>query len=405
MILLEPACAENHPIVGWQIAPPMTKLELVALNRLDRILQALSKFVRVLLVEDDATFAKAIGAALARNANFEIDRLEATTFRDASSIVVKANVERKADESIDVILLDLNLPDSQGLETFIDMRNACSGIPIIVLTGRDDEQLALNAMQQGAQDYLVKGDINGRTLSRAIKYAIERAKIMAEREDFVATLTHDLKGPLQGANRILALMVKGDLGPLSDDQAELLRRLADSNDTLLEMISNLLEVYRYDKDLHTISFQHTNLVQLVQKCMSEVEHLANDRSIEIKSEVFNGEDIAILADASSISRVVRNLLDNALKFTPKGGSVTVRVATSLEKVQLAVTDTGPGISDDDRRYLFERFYRGATGRGYSRSTGLGLYLCKQIVQHHNGTITCAPESVKGSSFVLEFPRA
>lgn len=365
----------------------------------------MSKFVRVLLVEDDATFIKAIGAALSRNATFEIDRLEAATFQEASSLVVKANVERKSDESIDVILLDLNLPDSQGLDTFIDMRNACSGIPIIVLTGRDDEQLAMSAMQQGAQDYLVKGDINGRTLSRAIKYAIERAKIMAEREDFVATLTHDLKGPLQGANRILGLLVKGDLGPLADDQAELLRRLGDSNTTLLEMIANLLEVYRYDKDLHTISFQHTNLINLVRSCMAEVEHLANERSIEIKSEVFNGEEIAIMADASSISRVVRNLLDNALKFTPKGGSVTIKVATGEDKVQLAVTDTGPGISEEDRRYLFERFYRGATGRGYSRSTGLGLYLCKQIVQHHNGTITIDPDAVKGSSFVLEFPRA
>lgn len=367
-------------------------------------MQALSKFVRVLLVEDDETFAKAIGAALSRNANFEIEKLEATSLGAASNLIVRANVERKSDESIDVILLDLNLPDSQGLDTFIDVRNTCSGIPIIVLTGRDDEQLAMSALRQGAQDYLVKGDINGRTLSRAISYAIERAKILAEREDFVATLTHDLKGPLQGANRILGLLVKGDLGPLSDDQSDLLRRLADSNTTLLEMISNLLEVYRYDKDLHTISFQHTNLVNLVRSCMLEVEHLAEDRSIQISSEISDGDDIAIMADASSISRVVRNLLDNALKFTPRGGMVTIRLASGEEKVRLAVTDTGPGISDEDRRYLFERFYRGATGRGYSRSTGLGLYLCKQIVQHHNGTITFDPNSGSGSSFVLEFPR-
>jgi signal transduction histidine kinase len=367
-------------------------------------LQALSKFVRVLLVEDDATFAKAIGAALSRNAKFEVETLQAFSLSEASSLIVKANVERKADESIDVILLDLNLPDSQGLDTFIDMRNTCSGLPIIVLTGRDDEELAMSAMQQGAQDYLVKGDINGRTLSRAISYAIERAKIMAEREDFVATLTHDLKGPLQGANRILGLLVKGDLGTLSGDQSELLQRLADSNSTLLEMISNLLEVYRYDKDLHKISFQHTNLVNLVRNCMSEVEHFADARSIEIESEISDGEEIAIMADESSIARVIRNLLDNALKFTPKGGKVTIGLLSGVDKVRLAVSDTGPGISDEDRRYLFERFYRGATGRGYSRSTGLGLYLCRQIVQHHHGTITCDPSAGKGSSFVLEFPR-
>jgi len=360
--------------------------------------------VRLVIVEDDVTFANAIGAAISRNANFEVDNLHATTLNEASNLIVKTNMKYNSDNSIDVILLDLNLPDSQGLDTFIDVRNISSGIPIIVLTGRDDEQLAISAMQQGAQDYLVKGDINGRTLSRAISYAIERAKILAEREDFVATLTHDLKGPLQGANRILELLVTGALGPLSNDQSELLRRLTDSNTTLLEMISNLLEVYRYDKDLHTISFEHTNLVHLVQKCMHEVEHLAEDLSIEIKSEIFSYEEIAIMADASSIARVVRNLLDNALKFTPRGGMVTIGLTCRQEKVRLAVTDTGPGISDEDRRYLFERFYRGATGRGYSRSTGLGLYLCKQIVQHHNGTITFDPNSGRGSSFVLEFPR-
>jgi signal transduction histidine kinase len=367
----------------------------------------LSKFLRLLLVEDDATFAVAIEAALSRNSTFDVECVKAKSLHEASVIIVRSSVARKAGESIDVILLDLNLPDSQGLNTFIEMRNTCAGIPIIVLTGRDDEKLAVTAMQQGAQDYLVKGDIEGRTLSRAIRYAVERARILAEREDFVATLSHDLKGPLQGANRILGLMVKGDLGSLSDEQTEMLRRLSESNDTLLEMISNLLEVYRYDRDLHSISFQHTNLVNIVNRCTDEVSHLARDRAIAIKREVFDGaeDEIAIMADASSIARVVRNLLDNALKFTPRGGTVTIKVEKGEEKVRLAVCDTGPGISEEDRRYLFERFYRGANGRGYSRSTGLGLYLCKQIVHYHNGTIQCHPGDGAGSSFLLEFPGA
>jgi len=359
----------------------------------------------LLLVEDDATFAKAIGAALSRNATFDIECCSAESLHEASKFIVKANAARSEAETIDVILLDLNLPDSQGLDTFVHMRNSCAGIPIIVLTGRDDSELAVAAMQQGAQDYLVKGDIDGRTLSRSMRYAIERGKIMAEREDFVATLTHDLKGPLQGANRILDMLVKGEIGPIGNEQCELLVRLSENNNTLLEMISNLLEVYRYDKDLHTIKFEHTNLVKLVQNCMDEVLFLARERSIQIRRVIENGDEIAIMADAHSISRVVRNLLDNALKFTPRGGVVTIRVSKEQGKVKLAVSDTGPGISEEDRRFLFERFYRGATGRSYSRSTGLGLYLCRQIVQHHNGTIKCDPASGSGSVFVLEFPGA
>ncbi len=361
------------------------------------------KSVRLLLVEDDTAFAKAISAAISRKATFRVDLFLAEDLGSALNVVMRASTDREAPK-YDVVLLDLTLPDSRGLETLIKMRNNCFGIPIIVLTGRDDEQLAMRALQHGAQDYLVKGDIDGRSLSRSIQYAIERGKISAEREDFVATLTHDLKGPLQGANRILELFIKGDIGPVSLEQTELLRRLAESNDTLLEMIANLLEVYRYEKDLHTIVFAHTNLNKIVHNCMTEVDHLARERCIEIRQEGVISDEVMIMADCQSIARVLRNLLDNALKFTPRGGVVTIRVAQD-DKVKLSVADTGPGISEEDRRYLFERFYRGTTGRGYSRSTGLGLYLCRQIVNHHNGTISVDRNHNKGSVFVLEFPRA
>lgn len=363
------------------------------------------KSIRLLLVEDDAAFAKAISAAISRKATFSVDLLLAADLGSALTMVMRASTDRGAPK-YDVILLDLTLPDSRGLETLITMRNNCFGIPIIVLTGRDDEQLAMRALQHGAQDYLVKGDIDGRSLSRSIRYAIERGKISAEREEFVATLTHDLKGPLQGSNRILDLFIKGDIGPVSLEQKDLLRRLAESNDTLLEMIANLLEVYRYEKDLHTIVFAHTNLNKIVHTCMTEVDHLARERCIEIRQEGSISDEVMIMADCQSIARVLRNLLDNALKFTPRGGVVTIKVAQDQDdKVKLSVADTGPGISEEDHRYLFERFYRGTTGRGYSRSTGLGLYLCRQIVNHHNGTISVDSNQKNGSVFLLEFPRA
>jgi len=362
---------------------------------------SLSKCVRLLLVEDDAAFAKIIGTAISRKATFKVELSTVADLQQSLAVFSRKPFEIE-EPKYDVVLLDLSLPDSQGLDTLIQMRNNCLGTPIIVLTGSDDEALAMSALKHGAQDYLVKGDIDGRSLCRAIQYAIEREKIIAEREDFVATLTHDLKTPLQGANRILGLFVKGDLGAITGDQAELLRRLSESNDTLLEMIANLLEVYRYEKDLHTIKFTRTNLIDLVQKCINEVDHLARDRFIDIRQEV-DGDHISIMADEQSIFRVMRNLLDNALKFTPKGGVVTVGLAQN-EKVQLSVSDTGPGIPEEDQRYLFERFYRGANGRGYSRSTGLGLYLCRQIVNHHNGTIKVDRNQNAGSIFLLEFPR-
>lgn len=354
------------------------------------------KAVRILLVEDDSAFAVAIQQLIQRKAPFDADVVTVYSLKDALM-----KIEEK---SIDVVLLDLNLRDSYGIETVVQMRQCASGTPIIILTGQNDEELAIRALQEGAQDYLVKGDIDGKLLFRSVQYAIERGKMVAEREDFVATLTHDLKGPLQGANRILELLVKGTVGPLEDAQIDMLVRLIDNNFTLLEMIANLLEVYRYEKDINTIKFAHTNLVNLVNSCTEEVLYLAKDRAIEIRRDIVDDRDISILADPPSIKRVLRNLLDNAIKFTPTGGVVTVKVSQDSEKVKLAVSDTGPGIPDEDKRYLFERFFRGSEGKRYSRSTGLGLYLCRQIVQHHNGTITCdRAEGESGTMFLLEFP--
>ncbi len=365
--------------------------------------EILNKCYRLLLVEDDASFAKAIAAALSHRATFESQISVAKDLAEARELL---SAYHYGPSRFDVILLDLELPDSGALDTFFTVRKHCGGIPIIVFTGRDDEALAITALKEGGQDYLVKGDIGGRELARSIQYAIERGKINAEREDFVATLTHDLKGPLQGSNRILEMLVKGDLGHLTDGQVDVLRRLMESNHTLLDMVANLLEVYRYDIDFNKIAFRHTNLINVVNNCFNEVLLVAQERSIEIRKDFAGAGDASIMADASSISRVLRNLLDNAIKFTPKGGVVTIRVGREPEKVTLFVTDTGPGIPEEDRRYLFERFYRGANGRSYSRSTGLGLYLCRQIMQQHNGTITLDKAGTTGGSvFMLEFPTA
>lgn len=354
------------------------------------------KHLAILLIEDDPTFASALQALLKRKSIFSFDCSHATTLEDTNAIINQ--------KQFDVILLDLTLPDSKGIETLNAVRRRGYACPVIILTGQDEEDLGIQAMKAGAQDYLIKGEIDGRLLSRAITHAIERARLIYEREDFLATLTHDLKNPLIGANRVIELLAEEKIGKLNEEQINLLFHIKNSNWTLLTLIGNLLEVYRFEKDLATLYFEHTNLMQIVNNCMREIAPIASDRNIQVLADIPDNSEAVVLADCDSLTRVLRNLLDNALKYTPTGGEVKVSLSSSADRVLLKVSDTGPGIPEEDRKHLFERFWRGRASRRHTPGTGLGLYLCQQIVSLHKGTISCTCPADKGTSFLVELPR-
>ncbi len=355
------------------------------------------KHVNVLLIEDDPGFAFALKSLLNRKPLFTFDLTHLTTVTSAEQLLQKA--------CFDVIILDLTLPDSRGLDTLTRIKRASATEAIVVLTGQDQEQLAIQALHAGAQDYLVKGEILGRVLSRAIEHSIERARLMHEREDFVATLTHDLKNPLINSTQAIEMMMNKTMGKLNVEQNNLLGHIRTSNNTLLSLIGNLLEVYRFEKDVSSMQFERTDLVQLVSTCMNEFAPIATDKRIQMVQDLpdVEAECTTIFADSDSLARVFRNLLDNAFKFTPSGGRVQISLAAQENKVTLEVSDNGPGISDSDREHLFERFWRGCSNSRHTPGTGLGLYLCHQIVSLHKGTIICTGNEGKGTAFRVELP--
>lgn len=304
--------------------------------------------------------------------------------------------------SFDVIVLDLTLPDSSGLDTLRRIKKKTNLEAILILTGQDQEDLGSQALQAGAQEYLIKGEIQGSVLSRAVEHSVERARLMREREDFITTLTHDLETPLGDSTKLVSDLIQKNYGPLSEEQSGLLGHIQTSNKTLLSLIDNLLDVYRFEKDMKTLRFEHTHLLKLITSCMSEIEPMARDKRIKLNQDLPETEEI-ILADSDSLTRVVRNLLDNAIKYTPNGGEVQVSLATSDEKIILSVSDSGPGIPKEDQKHLFERFWRGRASRRHTPGTGLGLYLCHQIISMHNGKIQYSDDGKHGSAFVIELP--
>ena len=231
----------------------------------------------------------------------------------------------------------------------------------------------------------------------------ERHLQVQQRDDFVATLVHDLKTPLIGADRALEQMIKGGLGPVDPGQSELLTMLRRSNHQLLAMVQNLIEVYRYDAGEARFMMEEFSLYDVIVASMQEVQPSADHKQIKLKHELPRDAGF-IVADRLSIRRVFLNLLDNALKFTSKGGEVNVTAQETDTIVTVSVTDTGIGIPENEQNKLFLRYWQGTTAKAFSPGTGLGLYLCRQIVSAHGGDIKVSSREKIGTTFSVVLPK-
>jgi len=242
-----------------------------------------------------------------------------------------------------------------------------------------------------------------RDLTEQVRSAEEREElaVMKEREDFMAALTHDLKNPLLGANRILELFTAGSLGALTDQQLTILRKLKDSNKSLIEMLRNLVEVYRLQRDVNLLTFEIVDLAAIMDECLAEISPVCANRSICLRFE--KSDDAVIEADGSFIRRVLQNILDNALKFTNNNGAITVALKRMSDFIEISISDTGPGLTEEERERLFQRFWQGVAGQRYVPGTGLGLHVCKEVVQAHDGKISCQSELGNGTTVIIELP--
>jgi len=227
----------------------------------------------------------------------------------------------------------------------------------------------------------------------------ERSKLLQQREDFMLVVTHDLKTPITAADRCLALMLDGDFGPMSPEQIDLLSTMKDSNQRMFTMVKNLLDVYRYDQSTPILCLKEVDSGSLMVSAIKAFTLAARTGNVELHMAVT--EDLhSVLADEGAVQHVLTNLIDNAIKFTPKGGVITLSARNSNSHVIFEVRDTGSGISQEDLPKLFQRFFQSATGRKQYTGTGLGLYLCQQITRAHGGEIRCESQPGVGTTFIF-----
>jgi len=316
-----------------------------------------------------------------------------------------------------LVLLDLNLPDSHGAETFRRVMKHSPNTPVVVLSGQDDEALAIKAVHQGVQDYLIKGDVTSKQLERAIRYAVERQALLRTLEisqkqqlefknQFLSHVSHELRTPLTCIHQYVTLLLDGLAGPVVPEQGDHLKTILKSVNQLHAMIRDLLEATRAENGKLRIEPRCIALSELIRQAVAMMRPTAEGENVGLEM----GLDLRIPlvhADPDRVVEVLINLLDNAIKFTPAEGSVVVKacmVETDPDTVYVSVSDTGRGIGAESKALIFERLYQDPEAVDNNRSgLGLGLFICRELIRLHGGRIWLSSEPGQGSTFTFTLP--
>lgn len=322
----------------------------------------------------------------------------------------------------DLILLDVMMPKMDGYEVTRKIRQNSSlpFIPILLITAHEQSSV-IQGLDTGADDFIRKPVDVGELLARVrsllrLKHSIDKqVKLAHQREDFVSRLTHDLRTPLVAADRMLYLLQRGSFGALPNSAVQAIYSIQKSNQNLVKMVNNVLEVYRHDAGYKEFTFVPINLDKIVKDVVQELTPLAQEKGLTLTlnrgefNQLFNSGDFKLMGAQIELRRVFTNLIGNAVKFTEKG-SVDIHLGLKSDSatfaddqphwVTISIQDTGTGIRLEDLPTLFKRFRQGQHKRSGS---GLGLYLSRRIVEAHQGRIEVKSQLGKGSLFTVYLP--
>jgi signal transduction histidine kinase len=351
------------------------------------------------LVEDNEGDARLIeellqmkGGLLTRDTtvsrDFRVEHVE--RLADALAIV--------GDGGVDIVLLDLMLPDSRGRETLEQFLDRTSDLPIIVMTGLNDREFGLEAVKRGAQDFLVKGEFDGELLVRAIKYAIERKKNerrLAARTEELEILTRILHHDIRNDMNIVRGRIQMGIEQV-DDPASFEAALSNVEHAIeiTETVEPLLESITGDGELE---LEPVSLGHVLDEEIRKLESSYPEVTVDGPAEPVGVE----LRANHMLSSVFGNLLNNAVQHNDDDPLVDVRVDVDDEWVRVTVADDGPGIPERRRASLFDHDNTGER----SSDTGLGLHLVGRLTDEYGGEVSVADSDHGGAAFVVELPVA
>jgi signal transduction histidine kinase len=304
------------------------------------------------------------------------------------------------------------MPGMPGLEVLGHIQAYDPTIVTVVITGFATVGSAVDAMQLGAHDFLPKPFtpdeyrlITGRALEKR-KLILETIALREEKEmlraNFAAIVSHELKSPLSAVQQNLYVL-SSELSDLaSEDQLHRLERMKSRIAELLELIRTWLRVISIDIETIKEGFEELHLESLITTAVESVQSQALRKNIDLLTEVIQPLN-AVTGDAGTLTEVLVNILNNAVKYSYTGSEVQIQALNQDGEVIISISDTGIGISNEDLPFIFNDFYSGKHGQQEEKGYGLGLALSSRIVEIHGGSITVDSEQGKGSTFRVRLP--
>jgi signal transduction histidine kinase len=374
----------------------------------------------ILLIEDDLAEARFLQEILK---GFRVKQFNLVHVKRLAEALQKLE-----QDGFDVILLDLTLPDSQGLASLKSIIYSAPDLPVVVLTNTNDDELAIEAVRQGAQDYLVKRKVNGEGLVRSLRYAIERKRVaqtlreenqalvcqVRERtaeldkvrelnqikSEFVSMLSHDFRNPINTVLASAGLLQERESKLTEQQKLALFQMIRSAGNNMVRLLDEVLLVGRADAD--SLKFYPAPL-DLVSFCRQLVEELqigtGKNHQLVFTSK---GNIAQTIWDEDLLRHILGNLLANAVKYSPEGSIVELELTAEEKTATFVIRDRGIGIPSEELQNLFQPFHR-ASNVGKIPGTGLGLAIVKRCVEVHGGQISVESEVGAGTIFTVALP--
>lgn len=402
--------------------------------------------ISVLLIDDDALDRKLVKLALSDSGGqvkFKIEQAEQ----------LAQAAEQMTKQEFDVVLLDLGLPDSVGIETVEKFRKLNAEVPVVVLTGLEDEERAIDAIKAGADDYVAKGKLLKDLIVRSIRYTIERkkteqklrqAKQQAEelqvetelvnkqlqvsieranlmtkeamlsnqaKSEFLANMSHEIRTPMNGIIGFADILMDEELSEQQKEYVEIIKVAANNLLTLINDILDFSKIEAGKLEAEAVDFSLESLLKDITYLMKP---LAQKKGVKFEVEYANDLPENMRTDPVRVRQCLFNLLSNAMKFTSEG-HVLLRLSptnglegkpqdSNRHFVKFEVKDTGIGIPKDKMESIFDAFSQvdGSTTRKYG-GTGLGLAITRELTRLLGGEIYLKSEIGEGSTFYIIIP--
>jgi signal transduction histidine kinase len=368
------------------------------------------RHMQILLIENDPWIASLLcEAAGMRRSDLEIRHVDC--FEDG--------LAHLRTQPVDVVLAELNLPDEQGLRTLDRLREEFPKLAIVVLTAIADEDMAITAIQSGAQDYLIKEAVSYALVSRSVRYAFERKLIEVELErakeeafaasraksEFLAHMSHEIRSPLTAILGFADNLLEPKLAP--DEVVAAAETIKRNGQHLLEIVNDILDISKIESCRFEVDLLDCSPAQIILDVMEVLQPRARGKGLQLELDWTPGVPATISSDSVRLKQILLNLVSNAIKFTKTG---EVRIGVQLleaanylcePRLQFTVTDTGIGLTPEQQQGLFVAYQQGGSwvSRTYG-GTGLGLAISRELAHKLGGDITVQSAVGQGSKFTV-----